>query len=325
MARFARIFTLILVLLVAQSKTGVISPDRQLPTRESLKARVESAVLLLDKSIESLEEIKSWAIKHHKDTNIVQTVGTSVGTIGTIGVIAGFLFSFFTGGASAFLVIPSLVASVGGGVTSLGAGINDIVKTNSYNDRAARILGETNRQFKQFEEEMSVAIAYIESTKEFLKNKYGIEDSAASRIISEISKHGSSIPVTVLRATGAIEAVEMANAVNIVREGILPARTAQTVHQSLSAVERQIMSEFLSTPELFKEHAKLVKRNIAKLYKVAAFNFALMGVSVGLNIWEIISLINSWKSTHPSAIAVDVAIRNLQSIRNNTYQIAKQL
>lgn len=33
MARFARIFTLILVLLVAQSKTGVISPDRQLVNR----------------------------------------------------------------------------------------------------------------------------------------------------------------------------------------------------------------------------------------------------------------------------------------------------
>ncbi|XP_059350827.1 uncharacterized protein LOC132087876 [Daphnia carinata] len=326
MARLARIFALILVFFVSQSKTGVVSPDWQLPTRESLKAGAERAVLLLDKSIESLEEIKSWAIKHHKDSNIVQTVGTSVGTIGTIGVVVGVLFSFFTGGASLILTKISLGASIGGGITSLGVGINDIVKTKSYNERAAKILEETNQQIKKFEKDMSDAISYIESTKEFIKNKYGLEDDAASRIISEITKHGSSIPMSVLRATGSTEAVEMFSAVNIVREGILPAKTAQTVRQSLSAAERQIMSEFLSTPMFFNEHAKLFKRNIAKLYKVAAFNFVLMGVSVGLNVWEIISLVNSWNSTHPSAIAVDVAIRNLQNIRNNAYhRIVKQL
>ncbi len=101
-----------------------------------------------------LDQLKEDIQRFHLNCNRAKTVGTSVGTVGSVTALACFIAAPFTLGATIPLAIAGTIAGAAGGITNISTSITDMVKTKNYKSEIEAIGNERNEVARQLTEHL---------------------------------------------------------------------------------------------------------------------------------------------------------------------------
>lgn len=294
------------------------------PDVECVSRKVEKVLHEVDDAIGSLKTIKAWAVQHHRRVNTAKTVGTTLGSLGTAGTVIGVVLACFTGGSSLLLSISSFIASVAGGVTSGITTSIDEAKTKEYNQNAVNIFKKMHDSFEDLKEEIALAIAFVDSIKKKLEDSMG--KSAADSIVISLFNEGSKIPMKAYKNVKTIKYFKTFELTNRLNKGMIPTRTAALpANGVLSTQANQVINNLFRSKETFKSEIKLIKSNIKNGLVGGAAKGAFVAIGVAVSVWEVVDLVDSWKSDHPSVKVVDNSINDMNSLRKSLVEMKSNL
>ena len=263
-----------------------------LPHLESFIDTTEEIVQLLKEKLTEIE-------RHHKKCNVVKTVGTSVTTVGSILTIGSLLLAPITGGASIVAATGFGAAlALGGAATNITTDVVDFFASKSFQSDVQNICNRRNQagsllqqhltQIREIANELHL-LGRDEEESFYLAlsgyNKKAVLSNAKNiaQKINDSYKMGRNLSM----------------ARNLRSFGL---RNGGKVWQSMRGMSNKLTWVFGQLGfNIGKKTAMSVVRN---------GTIVLTSVFV---IWDIYSLIDSWKTKHPTTQAV---LEYIQSIEN---------
>ncbi|CAF1035664.1 unnamed protein product [Brachionus calyciflorus] len=246
---------------------------------------------------ETKEAIKAFEIKkaeieqHHNKCNITRTIGTSVSTAGAGLVIGSLVLAPFTGGTSIVAATGLGTAlGIGGAAVSIGTEAVDFFASKTLTEQISEIFDKRNKTGEKLNEYFQE----IEKISEFLMKDGMNEDEAAASATFLVFKRGI-------------------NGMNILRFHDLNSLFKATSGFNLafgagSQFWRSLANQSLTIRAILGKLGVNLSRKAAK-------NLVKNGTIILSSIlvyFDIKSLIESWRSKHPTLAQIEELLENMR-------------
>ena len=267
-----------------------------------LVVELENCVVTLESILTQLKNLKDVILAFQAKCNIAKTVGTSVGTVGSICVIGALVAAPFTGGASLVATIGcgSLLAG-GGAVANMTTDICDHFNTKSYIEKIETLCEHR----KQVHERIGEMMEEINELISLLRSQGMSQNEAIYAAIHQI-KHadgkrmiGGDVGLVqlFLRGKAATDAVAYAWKI-----------------QNTALVSQTLSSFTLRNGDLFWNNFRFIGDGLHLTSKfgqviatrAVAGTFAV--ITLGAAVWNIRNCVNSWRNDPPTVQSVTEVI-----------------
>lgn len=252
--------------------------------------------------IHKLDELKGDIEIHHNNCNTARTVGTSVGTVGSVTAIVCFIASPFTLGATLPFAIAGTIASAAGGITNVSTSITDMYKSKNYKINIEKIGNERNECAKELTQHLE---NLNQVALELQKNGLNQEDSYKVAFI--YAKFGYN--AFMLKKDAFNIAVGIMNSIKLAEGAQMSGSIASALGFTLADSGKVINLEFGPTFFLVNTLAKF-GIEIGKTAK-EVIGGLITGVSLIFIVTDIVFLVRDWQSEHPTCEMINEIIKTL--------------
>ncbi len=125
-----------------------------LPQQNEIRECLGHLIVQTKLIIFKLEQLKEEIQRFRLSCNKAKTLGTSVGTLGSVTALTCLIAAPFTLGATIPFAIAGTIAGAVGGITNVGTSITDMIKTKSYKSEIEAIGNERNQAARQLTEHL---------------------------------------------------------------------------------------------------------------------------------------------------------------------------
>lgn len=276
-----------------------------------------ASIKAIKEILSTFGDLKEEMEEYETKKNVAKTVGTSVAALGAVGTVAGVGLAFFTGGISLALTYGSLAATVGGTGVNLVTDIVDHIESKGFYKRINDLVEEYQWKLKSLDK----LWVELHSIVKELKEQFDVDDNTAWYVALNLSKE---VPRVGGVVTGAVNATRMFQAASLLKT----LQTMGTVTKTATGGLKFVFSTTSLTAQQTKALANVVGSDIVKFAPSAgkaALQGALALVSVVVTIWEIKTLVDDWKGTHPTIQAADKVMNELRKTKESLENFVRDL
>ena len=205
------------------------------------------------------------------------------------------------------------------GTTAAGAGVNlttDVIdrkETKEYIKTITSKVSGLQRRFNELEAEMKE----VQKTIERIMEKYGLDENEAFHLFKKVIKLDDQVTaVSVLMGKG-VAAFKAARDLSQITNAVKSVGTiTKTATGGVSYAITKPLSQ-LTEAELqaIRSYAPIAKGAVSVTGKVIQGTFIV--ISAGVVVWDIVSLVKDWNSTHPAAQAIVDVFDKLNLLERN--------
>lgn len=259
--------------------------------------------------ITDLEALVEDVNKLHKVVMVSKTAGVATSTVGTVLGIAGVALAPFTAGLSYGLTIAGGILVGTGATINIGTIIGDAIKSRNYLEKIRTLTEKHDEESRKF----SSVVEEIRDIVRILKDDYHIDENTAIIAILgiDIARVGEQIEA----GFAARKAVKIANAVaalkstnSVLSNSLFPSGLSFKIGKSLTELTS---NELTGIIHIIKTPAVVAKAsgNVGK----AIFKAVTSTLGAAFTLYEIHSLVQEWKTKHPTIETISTLIKNLKS------------
>jgi hypothetical protein len=207
--------------------------------------------------------------------------------------------------------------------TAVGAGVNlttniiDRKETKEYIETIKYKVDGLQRSYKELE----AALAEVQKTIEWIKKTYGLNENEAFHLFNKVIKLDDQVTaVSVLMGKG-VAAFKAARDLSQITNTVKSVGTiTKTATGGMSYAITKPLSQ-LTEAELqaIRSYAPIAKGTVSVGGKLLQGTFIV--VSAGIVVWDIVSLVKDWNSTHPAVEAIDAVFDKLNILEKDMKRV----
>jgi hypothetical protein len=264
---------------------------------ESIKNMIECDKAIISKLNSILYDVNEF----HRSCNAARTVGTTVNVLSTTATVTGIFLAPVTAGLSFGLTAAGIAGSIGGTLTNITTDIVDSSYTKKYMKSLKQLAGDHDAELRRFQKIM----ANLKEIIDLIKEKDGIDEDTAIKATLQASLFKIiNIGASFKTAMAAREAIKAANVLSTIKStGAVWSRSVGNgfITQSfkISSFGKPVAD--FTNAEMTGLAALLKNPKLASAGSVAG-NLAkgvLGAAQIGLTVYEVKTLIDSWNSDRP--------------------------
>jgi hypothetical protein len=295
---------------VKEMQRGGEAKDAAVETMETIRKEIST---ILDKLCQMADDVKEFQEK----CNIARTAGTSANVVGAVAVIGGCALALFTGGASLPLTAVAVGSTVGGTACNVITDKVDSSKTKEYLAEIESLLGSLADRCKKLER----LLADYNRVIQWLKDNHGVDNGVASWVIEQMKNvGGKGAGVLATAASSAAYFKAAGEMINIIKTMNTVGKLSKTAYGGTSFVLTKSASS-LTAGEIsaIAQYSPLTMKGVTIGGKLLQGTLAI--VSVGVTIWEIKGLVDSWNSKHPATKAIEDVRQRLRDADKEIFDL----